>query len=152
MTRPTAPKSLEGACLCGRVRFAVERPLPNLYRCHCSLCRRQGGGAGNAATIVSLERFRWLDGEAAVVRWRRPTGFSSHFCSTCGSPVPNPVQTTPWMWIPAGLLDDVDDARVVAHLCVDDRAAWDRAEEADVVKFDGCPDIDPLVALLRREA
>ena len=32
---------VSGSCLCDRVRFEVRRPVPDLYRCHCSLCRRR---------------------------------------------------------------------------------------------------------------
>ena len=30
---------MQGKCLCGGVRFTLSGEIPNLYQCHCSLCR-----------------------------------------------------------------------------------------------------------------
>ena len=97
--------TVRGACLCGAVSFELDGPLPKFYRCHCSLCRRQSGTAGNAATLVATERFRWRSGQTQVGSWTKASGFRSDFCRACGSPLPNPLRGQPYMWVPAGLLD-----------------------------------------------
>ena len=144
-------RCVTGSCLCGRVRFEVARPVPNLYRCHCSLCRRQGGAAGNAATLAMAEHFAWRAGEEAITRWKRKTGFNSHFCSGCGCPVPNPVGDGELMWVPAGLLDEDDGVRVTAELCFASRAAWDTVPDVGTTVFDEVPDLDALMVVLARE-
>ncbi len=117
---------MHGRCLCGQIGFEVLRPVRRVYQCHCSQCRRQGGSASNTATLVAVEHFRWLLGEGSIASWRDESGFRSDFCSRCGSPVPNPLRDQPYVWVPMGLCDGAGAAEIVAHLCVDSSAGWDR--------------------------
>ncbi len=119
---------MQGRCNCGAVTFSISEPLPGLYQCHCSLCQKQSGTASNAGTLVKSDAFAWSAGVEHIKKWQKATGFSSHFCGECGSPVPNAFKD--YMWVPAGLISDAD-ARVVAHLCVDDKPAWDTPQAAE---------------------
>ncbi|CAB9514817.1 expressed unknown protein [Seminavis robusta] len=123
---------MEGSCLCKAVTFRVDAHVSRLYQCHCSLCQKQSGSTSNTATIVKASDFRWLAGEDSITKWQRETGFSSHFCKTCGCPVPNPLRNTPYYWIPMGLIDaNTDDsslekgAQVRVHLFCKSKASWD---------------------------
>ncbi len=116
---------MRGKCLCGKIEFEIVGKVPNLYQCHCSLCRKQGGSSSNTATIVEKKNFNWLDGEEHISSWVKASGFCSDFCSKCGSPVPNPVRATPYFWVPAGLLDGEVNTSIAAHLCVGSKASWD---------------------------
>ena len=84
---------MKGECLCGSVSFEIEGDLPNLYQCHCSLCRKATGSSANAATLVNEEHFRWLSGQSEIRSFQKPTGYRSDFCSVCGSPVPFNLRT-----------------------------------------------------------
>ena len=117
--------SMRGKCLCGQIEFEIVGPVPKLYQCHCSLCRKQGGSSSNTATIVGKEDFRWLAGKEHISSWVNAAGFRSDFCSKCGSPVPNPLRATPYFWVPAGLLDGDINTTITAHLCVSSKASWD---------------------------
>lgn len=117
---------MKGECLCGAVKFEIEGKLPNLYQCHCSLCRKATGSSANAATFVSQESFRWLSGQEAISSFQKPTGYRSDFCSTCGSPVPNQLRGMNLIWVPAGLLEDSFDAAVNVHLHLGSAASWER--------------------------
>jgi hypothetical protein len=139
---------LGGSCLCGAVRFQVARPFPALYQCHCSLCRKQGGSVSNTGLIIAAEKFRWTRGEDAIGRWQRPTGFRSHFCTTCGSTVPNPLRDTGYVWVPAGLLDDDDDRlRVDAQLWLSSAMSCDRPR-SDGMQHDEAPALGELIRFL----
>ncbi len=116
---------MRGRCLCGEIEFEVDGPLPRLYQCHCSLCRKQGGTASNTGLIVAKDKFRWLRGEGHISSWVKDTGFRSHFCSRCGSTVPNPLRNLPWQWVPAGLLEGGAGLQVAAQIYLDSRAPWD---------------------------
>ena len=129
---------MKGTCNCGAITFTLEGELPGLYQCHCSLCRKQSGTASNAATIVATEKFKWLSGESSITKWQKDTGFSSHFCMTCGSPVPNPLMNAKYMWIPVGLVDGVI-SKTVAHLCCSSKAPWDKFDRSEK-QFDNMPD------------
>jgi hypothetical protein len=116
---------MRGKCLCGLIEFEVLGVAPKLYQCHCSLCRKQGGASSNTAAIVAQEQFRWLSGQEHISSWVKDTGFRSDFCSNCGSPVPNPLRSTPYYWVPAGLFEDGVQLIVSAHLFVGSKASWD---------------------------
>jgi hypothetical protein len=119
---------MRGQCLCGTVAFEVDAPSLRLYRCHCSLCRRQSGTASNLAALVSSQQFRWLCGQDKVSSWTKTTGFRSDFCARCGSPVPNPLRTTSMFWVPAGSLDEPASLHVVADIYTASKASWDSSQ------------------------
>ena len=138
---------MNGECLCGQVRFSIIGKLPNLYQCHCRLCQKQSGTGSNAATLIPVERFQWVNGEDNVTRWKKPTGFNAHFCSTCGCPVPNPIEPN-LMWIPVGLLDDVESP-VVANLWTRAKPGWS-AQVTHVHDYPAMPeDFSAFLALLQ---
>lgn len=112
-------------CLCGQAEFEIVGEIPNLYQCHCSLCRKQSGSTSNTATIIESKNFRWLTGQENISSWVKDNGFRSDFCSKCGAPVPNPLGNAPYYWVPAGLLSEKVKSTIVAHLHVGSKASWD---------------------------
>lgn len=116
---------MRGHCFCEQVEFEIKGDNFKLYQCHCSQCRRLNGTSSNSATIVANENFRWLKGKELVSSWTHESGFRSDFCSVCGSPVPNPLKSFPYFWVPAGLLEDNGKLEIVAHVCVASKASWD---------------------------
>ncbi|GAA0684576.1 GFA family protein [Marinobacterium maritimum] len=141
---------MEGQCLCGQVKFELTGNRFNLYQCHCSLCRKQGGAGANAATLVPDDHFQWRAGEELIRTYTRDTGFRSDFCSCCGSPVPNPLRGTGLYWVPAGLLDGELDGEIVAHLHTDSKANWE-VLPAGGAHFGHMPDLARVMALLHGE-
>ena len=117
---------MKGSCLCGSVTFVVTAEVASLYQCHCSLCQKQSGSTSNTSTIVQEKHFQWVSGEGNVTHWKKHSGFTAHFCKTCGCPVPNPLRGMPYFWIPMGLIDD-DETRpkIVSHLNCRSKASWD---------------------------
>lgn len=142
---------MEGSCLCAAIRFEVDGPFPLLYQCHCSLCRKQGGSVSNTGLIVAADKFRWIEGEALVSQWARSTGFRSWFCSTCGSPVPNPLRDTGYIWVPSGLLDGEGPLAIGAQLYVDSKAAWDKLPIGGM-HFETAPGLMELIEQLQKGA
>jgi hypothetical protein len=139
--------TLEGSCLCGAVRFAVDGPFPKLYQCHCSLCRKQGGSVSNTGLIVTADKFRWLDGEALVGKWQRTTGFRSWFCQRCGSTVPNPLRDTGYAWVPAGALDGDGPLEIGAQVFLGSKTSWDDAR-TDGLQLEAAPSLSDFIAIL----
>jgi hypothetical protein len=114
-----------GKCLCGEIRFEITGEIPNLYQCHCSLCRKVTGTSANAATFINQENFNWLSGKDNIRSFIKETGFRSDFCSTCGSPAPNKLRGTSKYWVPAGLLEETEGLEVVEHIYTNSKAQWD---------------------------
>ena len=136
-----------GKCLCGQVQFELQGEIPNLYQCHCKLCRQQGGSASNTATIVDVTSFYWMSGEDKITYYKKDTGFSSNFCSTCGCPVPNKLRDSEFQWIPAGLLYDEDKLSIVAHIYTDSKASWGEIP-ANGVHYKAMPELEKLLTVL----
>ncbi|WP_444927356.1 GFA family protein [Microbulbifer sp. TRSA002] len=138
---------MNGKCLCGGVEFQLEEPIPNLYQCHCSLCRKLSGSASDTAMFISRDQFRWVRGLDRISSFRTPTGYRSDFCSGCGSTVPHLMSNTTHFWVPAGLLEGDIDGKVVAHLCTESKASWDEISgEAEC--FNEMPELERLMYLL----
>ena len=138
---------MRGKCLCESVSFEIVGPVPKLYQCHCSLCRKQGGSVSSTATIVAAENFRWLTGQELISSFVKPTGFRSDFCSKCGSTVPNPLRNTPYVWVPSGMLEGTEELEIAVHVFTGSRAAWDIAPLAGTVHETG-PDLLSLIKAL----
>lgn len=122
-----------GKCLCGGVEFEVSRERLKLYQCHCKLCRKQSGTFSNAATIVAESNFKFAKGQNLITHWKKHTGFTSDFCSCCGSPVPNILRDSDYVWIPAGLLEGDINAEIISHIFMDSKATWEK--ESDSVDY-----------------
>ncbi|MGB0494978.1 MAG: GFA family protein [Kangiellaceae bacterium] len=138
---------MRGQCICGKVEFEVLGKTPNLYQCHCKLCRKQGGSASNTATMVDKKNFSWVSGEEDITFYKKDTGFSSNFCSTCGCPVPNQLRDLDYQWIPAGLLEDDSKLSVIAHIYTASKAGWDEVKEGQF-NFETMPSVEEFVAIL----
>jgi hypothetical protein len=61
-----AMDSYQGACHCGRVRFALAGPPMMAACCHCSICRRWTGAAFSMVGFM-------LPLLGALDEWTRPT-------------------------------------------------------------------------------
>ena len=138
---------MRGSCLCGKVQFEIGGGLSKIYQCHCSLCRKQGGSSSNSALIVESSNFSWIAGQESISSFVKSTGFRSDFCSRCGAPVPNPLQATAYVWVPAGVLDDEVDLEIVMHVFAGSKASWDSID-AGVRQYETAPELSEFVKLL----
>lgn len=139
---------MDGKCLCGAVEFKLSGDIPNLYQCHCSLCRKVTGSSANAAFRISCDQFEWIKGSENISEFISQGGFKSHFCTTCGSPLPNLTANDRAYWVPVGLLEAAGQLEVVAHLFVGSKAGWDVIADSGEY-FDEMPDTQTLQRLLQ---
>lgn len=119
----------QGSCLCGGVRFEVDRAAGPFELCHCSRCRKASGSAFVAGLGVLRRDFRLLAGGDLIRTYEapvreRPPGYRSFFCGRCGSPLPDANGRSDWFEIPAGLLDDDPGARPDRHIFVEHAVGW----------------------------
>ena len=143
---------MRGSCLCGGVRFEVEKTVGPFELCHCSRCRKQSGSAFAAMVGARTRDFRLLDGADLIRTYdapllEDPPAYRTSFCARCGSPVPDPDPEATWFEIAAGLFDDDPGLRPDKHIFVERKAPW--FEIADRL-----PQLDKaaLVALRRRQS
>ncbi|WOH36389.1 GFA family protein [Thalassotalea fonticola] len=142
-------KSMVGQCLCRYIAFKVLGCLPNLYQCHCSLCRKLSGSTSDTATFLNIEQFQWVKGTDAISSFILESGYRSDFCKRCGSTVPHLMQNEVQYWIPAGLLEQDADSMVTAHLFVESKASWD-VVSGDAIQYSTMPDMDTLNKKLQK--
>ncbi len=120
---------ITGSCLCGGVRFEMERVVGPFELCHCRRCRKATGSAFAATVGVRTADFRLLQGKELIATYEaplveHPPPYSVSFCSRCGSLVPNPDPDAPWFEVPAGLLDGDPGLRPDKHIFVELKAPW----------------------------
>ena len=137
---------IKGSCLCGNVEFNVTDISKNIYQCHCSLCRKQGGSASNTGKVIPLKQLEWVKGQEYVKSWVKDSGFRSDFCNNCGSPVPNPLRGLDYYWIPVGTLED-GPFNIVANLYSESKASWGVVASTGR-NFETMPELEEFIALL----
>ncbi len=120
---------IRGSCLCGAVQFQLSALVEPFELCHCNRCRKVSGSAYMAGVSVRRNDFEWLSGQGSINSYEaplieRPPAYRVCFCSTCGSPVPDPQDDSECFELPAGLLDDDPKLRPDKHTYVDYKAPW----------------------------
>lgn len=133
--------TLTGGCLCGEVRYQVNRQFDKFYICHCQQCKQLTGSAFAANIFTRPENIKWLSGHENISNYKHPhRGFSNAFCSKCGSALPFVNKSGQSLIIPAGsLLDSVGNIPA-ANIFVNEEARWLKAALAGE-KFNQLPDV-----------
>lgn len=103
-----------GKCLCGDVSFSAE-PLPTMQACHCTMCRKWGGGP----FMSSPCRNAVFDGP--VTRYASSETCERAFCSTCGTHLFFLAEGSDIHAIPIGLFDDQSGLPFRAEIYVDSK-------------------------------
>jgi hypothetical protein len=92
---------MNGQCLCG----AVQVSAPNARQfgaCHCTTCRRWGGGPMLAVHCGTEVTFT---GQGQIGRYASSEWAERGFCMVCGTHLYYRLQATGEWFLPAGLLD-----------------------------------------------
>ena len=126
---------IRGSCLCGSVRFEIERAVGPFELCHCTRCQKVSGSAYLTWLTVRREDFRLLQGADLVKTYERPVSespppYRTSFCGLCGSQVPDPSNIEPLFEIPAGALDDDPLIRPDKHIYTEFKAPWEDITDA----------------------
>jgi hypothetical protein len=107
-----------GQCLCGGVKYTAKGDVKEADACHCSMCRRQGGGGPYYAVQfkggVSLDK-------ADTLRWYRGSEHGERgFCTKCGASIAWRLQSHPEnMGVSLGALEDISGIALDAHIFTD---------------------------------
>lgn len=100
----------EGGCLCGGVRFDLERTAAIMAsHCHCRDCQRSTGSGQATFVAVPDAGFEVGSGDLGSFAVTGESGGSVErfFCKTCGSQVYSRVSIMPGInFVKAGSLDD----------------------------------------------
>ena len=122
---------LEGACLCGRIRYAIDGAPRFMYQCHCSRCRAASGASFVTNLIVDAERFRITAGAESLRAFESSPQKFRHFCSGCGSPIYSRGEKTKHVVsVRGGTLKGDPGVRVAYHAFVASKAPWTEIDDA----------------------
>jgi hypothetical protein len=114
---------INGACLCGAVRWSYDAPFHTMAHCHCSVCRKHHGTLFVTIVAGPLDTFHWRAGTECIATWQSSANGRRSFCSVCGSKLPHVAQTSRQVYMPAGALDGELGIRPQMHLFTGSKAA-----------------------------
>ncbi|WP_421881324.1 GFA family protein [Methylibium sp.] len=122
---------LSGGCLCGAVRYELDRAPGPIVLCHCGQCRKAQGSAFVTVAPVATEAFRLVRGADRLRGFQSSPGKWRSFCGDCGSPIHSRRDDRPAMLrLRVGSLDEPFDQPPAAHIHVASKAAWWTIDDA----------------------
>ncbi len=140
--RDTPP--VTGSCLCGAIRFSLQRPVSFCLHCHCTLCQRSHGAAYVTWIGVSRETFAIDSGEDRLERYDSSEHGWRSFCSRCGSSLFCESREHPGtVDIVLANLHGPVEIPPTAHTFFDDRAPWTKVEDG-LPRLGGKSGMEPL--------
>lgn len=115
--------AIQGGCLCGAIRYAVNRPLLDADHCHCSKCRRQHGAAFATYARVTPGSFEWVSGGDGVRVYETGSGAGWAFCTHCGATLAG-TDDGRVTSIALGTVEGDPGVRPGCHIFVGSKAPW----------------------------
>ena len=93
-----------GSCLCGGVTFRLGGELTPIQLCHATRCRKASGAAMAPEMLGRTDDFVFESGADLVQVYEaplleEPPAYRRAFCRVCGSPLPNPIEGTPFVLV-----------------------------------------------------
>lgn len=110
-----------GSCLCGAVGVAVKTASRSVGACHCSMCRKWGGGPLLAVDVGSDVRF---EGRERISTFDSSAWAERGFCNKCGTHLFYRLKQNGHYIVPVGLLDDGKDWRFDHQIFIDEKPAF----------------------------
>lgn len=113
---------MKGHCLCGAVQLTAtpaEPSHPHAAACHCSMCRRWGGGPLFATEGDDVR----IEGQEAVVEYASSEWACRAFCKHCGTHLYYRLLSKPSLELSAGLFQD-DVFALDSQIYIDHKPDW----------------------------
>ncbi len=115
-----------GGCLCGDIRFKVNKDPVWAGHCHCTLCRRQTATAFTTGVDFVAEAFEWTNGKP--VYFRDSMGVDRSFCPRCGSSMTWELPGRD-VTVFVGSLDRADDIQPTCHIFTSTMLPWVKLDD-----------------------
>jgi hypothetical protein len=119
---------IEGACLCGAVRYRSESEPVMQVICHCKTCQKNTGSAFSMNVAVPQDSLM-VEGDALRSYDDRSGAsgqpFHRHYCGACGSHVySHGAAYGSVAFIKAGTLDDATWLAPSLHIWCSEKLPW----------------------------
>lgn len=106
---------LQGKCLCEAITLSIETEDETFGACHCSMCRRWGGGPLLAVHAESLE----VNSTEQVSLYSSSDWAERAFCKTCGSHLYYKLKDRPMYAVPIGCLENQEKLHFKSQIFID---------------------------------
>lgn len=111
----------QGKCLCGAVSVSLRLDKPELWACHCSMCRQWASGA---LFVVHPPEPPVFGGTDHIAVFRSSDWAERAFCKRCGTGLYYRFLPKDSYAISAGLLEEPQDLSRTLDVYVEDRMPW----------------------------
>jgi hypothetical protein len=132
--------TMQGGCLCGKVRYTIAGDPAFAGVCHCKNCQKESGAA--FAVVIGMPKAALnVTGTMKTYNDRGDSGqpVFRKFCPECGSPILSEVALMPDMVIvKAGTLDDTSSLQPAMHIFCASKQNWTAIPEG-AKTFPGMP-------------
>jgi len=81
-------------CGCGSVSVRLGKDIYSVFNCHCNDCRTHNGSAYTSYVVSSVDGFEITQGADVVASYHNDIS-TKHYCSQCGTPLFNTIETYP---------------------------------------------------------
>lgn len=106
----------KGSCLCGDVKLTVELDDLVFDVCHCSMCRKWGGGPS-----FSVDANRALEIQGGVRVFASSEWAERGFCQRCGTHLFYQLKNGSYRNVTLGVLDRAPEFRFHSQVYIDDK-------------------------------
>lgn len=110
-----------GRCLCGAVSVRAKAMPTEIGACHCSMCRRWGGGPFVEAPCGTDVEF---GGQDHISVYDSSEWAERGFCRECGTHLFYRLKPTGGHHLPMGLFDIDDELKMTLQVFVDERPGY----------------------------
>ena len=111
----------QGHCLCGAVQFTANSMSKHVGACHCTMCRRWGGGPFMETDCGSDIAF---DGAENISLFASSAWAERGFCSRCGTHLFYKLKGSNQYMVPIGLFENDDNLVFHHQVFVDEKPAY----------------------------
>lgn len=119
---------VKGSCLCGAVKINIPQIAEEITVCHCQMCQKFFGGPFLSLAGVLPKDFS-LHGEEQIQRFMSSEWAERGSCKTCGSSLFYHSLADDEYYFPAGLFDEIDQAKLVGEIFYDQKPAFFHYQE-----------------------
>jgi hypothetical protein len=110
-----------GTCLCGAVRVAAKPKSNSIGACHCTMCRKWGGGPLLAVECESEVDF---EGAEHISTFSSSEWAERGFCQKCGTHLFYRLKQEGHFAIPVGLFDGADQWQLTEQIFIEQKPSF----------------------------
>ena len=110
-----------GTCLCGAVRVAAKPKSNSIGACHCTMCRKWGGGPFLAVECESEVDF---EGAEHISTFSSSEWAERGFCQKCGTHLFYRLKQAGHFAIPVGLFDGADQWQLTEQIFIEQKPSF----------------------------